>query len=69
MDTYGETKVVSSGEINVLLLKARDQLLALVEGIDRDLQRLIDVRDPDDDRNRRVFVIPKTTANAVGGRV
>lgn len=61
--------MVSSGEINILLLKARDQLLALVEDIDRDLQRLVNVRDPDDDGNRRVLVIPKTTTNAVGSRV
>lgn len=60
--------MVSSGEINVLLLKARDQLFALVEGIDRDLQRLVNVRDPDDDGNRRVLVIPKT-AHAGGRRI
>lgn len=61
--------MVSSGEVNVLYLKARVQLLALIEGIDRDLQSLVDVGDPENDRNRRVLVIPKTTADAASRRV
>jgi len=61
--------VVSSWQINTLLLKARDELLAPIEGVDRNLQRLVDVRDSDHHGDGRVLVVPKTAYRTVGGRV
>lgn len=63
---YREAKVVSNGEIEVLLFKTGYHLLAPGMSVGRDLEDTADVGDADNDREVGIFVVAQTSAKAVG---
>lgn len=63
--TYREAKVVSNGEVEVLLFKTGNHLLASGMGVGRDLEDTVDVGDADNDGEVGVLVVAQTSAKAV----
>lgn len=65
---YRNTKVVSSGQQDILLLKASNHLSTTVDRVHSHAQSLPDIRDPDYDRVGRVLVVPETPSKRVSVR-
>lgn len=64
--TYREAKVVSNGEVEVLLFKTGHHFLAPGMGVGRDLEDTANVGDADNDGDVGILVVAQTSAKAVG---